>query len=82
MAAKKPIISTAIYDVVRDYKDVVTIVTNESDIKNAVDNYLNESNEKKLEREEKENHIIDNTSWDKTAGEMEKIIISSLEKNK
>ncbi len=70
MAAGKPIISTPIKDVVRDYKKVITIVNDELEFKNAVKKYLKENKTQKLIRIEKYNKVLDKTSWSATASQM------------
>lgn len=74
MAALKPIVSTPIYDVVRDYAHVVNVVSTPAQFAQAITKFLNETPEQKQLREEKTKQIIDNTSWDKTVKSMEKII--------
>ncbi len=67
MAAEKPIISTKIKDVVRDYSDAVNLIVNSTDfctaIKNPLKNYRS-----------KYRKIIETTSWDRTADKMSTII--------
>lgn len=67
MCAHKPIISTRIKDVERDYSDCINLIDNASDFVNAVKN-------------PKEgfalmyDHILEKTSWDKTAEKMNSLI--------
>ncbi len=67
MCAEKPIISTKIKDVVRDYSDCVSLVENEDDVYSAVkhpkENYKNAYRQ-----------ILEQTSWDITASKMSQII--------
>ncbi len=74
MAANKPIISTAIYDVVRDYSDVVTVVSHAEAFSQAITDYLEETESQCSKREKKQEAIIANTSWDKTATAMQELI--------
>lgn len=71
MAAGKPIISTAIKDVERDYRDCISIVNGPEEFSTAIDNLLDA---KELKIGEKYKEILDSTSWDQTAMKMEKII--------
>ncbi|AWH86568.1 glycosyltransferase family 1 protein [Flavobacterium album] len=72
MAAGKPIISTAIRDVVRDYKNCVPIVATPQEFAAAIDEAIKGhqnpfiSNKYKL--------ILENTSWDATANKMNELI--------
>ncbi|SFH80332.1 glycosyltransferase [Halpernia frigidisoli] len=63
MCAHKPIISTKIKDVVRDYSDCINIIESDDDfvasIKNPKQNF-----------ESRYDEILENTSWDKTVQEM------------
>lgn len=74
MAAKKPIISTAIYDVVRDYSDVVTVVSSAEAFSQAITSYLEETESQCTKREKRQEAIIAKTSWDRTANAMQKLI--------
>jgi glycosyltransferase involved in cell wall biosynthesis len=78
MAALKPIISTSIYDVKRDYSDVLEIITNAQEFSKAIDKYLAETDNEKKNRENKFSQILEQTSWDQTAGSMEKLISDEL----
>lgn len=71
MAAGKPIISTAIKDVVRHYSDCISIVNSAEEFKDAVTKIKNHSEEK---RNKKYENILQKTSWDNTASEMIKLI--------
>jgi glycosyltransferase involved in cell wall biosynthesis len=78
MAALKPIISTPIKDVVRDYKEVVSIFTGPEEMKNVIQKYLAETKTEKDEREKKQETIIKNNTWEKTTREMKKILDNTL----
>jgi glycosyltransferase involved in cell wall biosynthesis len=78
MAALKPIVSTAIKDVERDYSNIVPIIHTAEEAKNAIQQFLDETAEQKQKRESEETTIIKKTSWDKTQKEMETIITNSI----
>jgi len=72
MAAGKPIISTKITDVVRDYSDCVTFASSASEFTEAVNAILEDNN--KISREASYQEILKNTSWDATASQMKTLI--------
>jgi len=78
MAAEKPIISTPIFDVVRDYKEVVAIINTAEEFAEEIDTYLNEPQNIKQQRINKYDEILAKTSWDKTAAQMLEIVNSKL----
>lgn len=80
MAALKPIISTPVYDVARDYSEMVSIVTNAKEFKEAVEYYLNEPKDKKDKRVELQKEVLKKTSWDQTANQMEDLILEAISK--
>lgn len=67
MCAGKPIISTKIKDVVRDYSDCINLIEDENDFYKAV-------NEPKSGYEQHYDQILKQTSWDITASKMSQII--------
>lgn len=67
MAAYKPIISTPVYDVVRDYSHCVHIVQNASDFKCAVEEIQREGRWSIIPDFDE---ILERTSWDKTVDDM------------
>ncbi|MCR5862064.1 glycosyltransferase [Flavobacterium sp. J372] len=69
MAAHKPIISTAITDVVRDYAHCVSIVHNADDFENAVTAAL--GIEANVMMNGDYERILDQTSWDNTVAKMQ-----------
>lgn len=75
MAAGKPVISTAITDVVRDYNHCVKIISDAAEFAGAIDAVLSDSPDVFMEFEYRE--ILKNTSWDNTANKM-KLLISTL----
>lgn len=72
MAAGKPIISTAIRDVVRDYKNCVPIVANTEEFVLAIDQAITDHPDIFIAHEYK--LILRNTSWDATAAKMNQLI--------
>ncbi len=78
MAAGKPIISTPIYDVVRDYSNVVSIVKNAQDFSDAITNVQNESASNIRQREKETETILHKTSWDTTVQQMKKLMSEAL----
>lgn len=74
MAAHKPIISTPIYDVVSDYKHVVSICHTATEIAVAIQSYLMETPTDRTIRIATQQHILANTSWDKTVESMHSIM--------
>lgn len=67
MCAYKPIISTKIKDVVRDYSDCVNLIETTEDFCAAIRN-------PKQDFEESYKEILENTSWDKTVEKMSSLI--------
>ncbi|GAA3754727.1 glycosyltransferase family 1 protein [Flavobacterium ginsengiterrae] len=72
MAAKKPIISTRVIDVVRDYSSCVTIIETADDFTQAVIQLTAEPKIENLEAAYEK--ILQKTSWDTTAEQMKSII--------
>jgi len=72
MAAGKPIISTKITDVARDYSICVNLVETADDFTEAVIDLLDNTDRLSLELEYYD--ILQNTSWDSTARKMQNII--------
>jgi glycosyltransferase involved in cell wall biosynthesis len=72
MAAGKPIISTAIKDVVRDYKDCVKIIGSGEEFSAAIDTVLIETPDVFMNFEYAE--ILKNTSWDSTVEKMKVLL--------
>lgn len=71
MAAKKPIISTAITDVVRDYNECVAIIETSEEFAESIEDFL-EDTEKEWAAKYKD--ILQKTSWDATASKMNKLL--------
>lgn len=78
MAALKPIVSTPIFDVKRDYEKEVKVVTSAEEFVSAILAYLHESPDEKARREKLETQVIDRTSWDKTAQQMLTIMTGQI----
>lgn len=76
MAAAKPIISTAIKDVVRDYKNCVKIVATAEEFAAAIDTILSEMPDVFMKYEYAE--ILKNTSWDATANKMKSLLKTAV----
>lgn len=71
MAAGKPIISTAIKDVVRDYENCIYIIDDSQDFTAAVQEILFSKND---EREKDYKGILSRTSWTATVEKMDQLI--------
>lgn len=78
MAAKKPIVSTRITDVVRDYRHVVGIADSSPDFLGYINSYLHETPRLRKQREAFQSEVIARTSWDKTVKSMRQIIQAQL----
>ncbi|HEX9979735.1 MAG TPA: glycosyltransferase [Flavobacterium sp.] len=76
MAAGKPIISTPIKDVVRDYNHCVTIVETADEFAEAIQFTLENSHDLSLELEYQE--ILERTSWDNTVEKMNFLISKTV----
>jgi hypothetical protein len=76
MAAKKPIISTPVYDVIRDYNHCVSVVRNAEQFCREVKKIMRIN----LADKERQNRLFENilneTSWNKTVAYMNRIIIN------
>ncbi len=77
MAAGKPIISTAIKDVERDYKHCIPIVTTAKEFANQIKEILQNPDSSKQQAEYSE--ILDHTSWDATAAQMKQLLKTKAE---
>lgn len=76
MAAGKPIISTAIHDVVRDYSEDVTIISNSEEFSKAIDAMLANNN---VLNPTDYSDILEKTSWDTTVEKMQAIIKNTVQ---
>jgi glycosyltransferase involved in cell wall biosynthesis len=77
MAAGKPIVSTPIQDVVRDYRHVVGVASDAGEFAHFIQQYLKETPEEKNKRQKSQQAVIDKTSWDHTVVQMENIIMNT-----
>ncbi len=77
MAAGRPVISTPIRDVVRDYAEVVSIVSDASRFADTIDNILlkGETAQESLARYRP---ILERTSWDNTVARMDTLITQTI----
>lgn len=71
MAAEKPIVSTAIKDVVRQYSDSVKIVKTAEDFRDAIQQI---EKEKSRDYASLYGEIMENTSWNSTAEKMNQLL--------
>lgn len=78
MAAQKPIISTPITDVVTTFNKEVRVVRNADEFVSAINYFLSEPLNEMKQRVTEQMNTLDNTSWDITVAEMEKIISRDL----
>jgi len=76
MAAGKPIISTAIHDVVRDYSESVSIISTSDEFSEAIDTLLFKAGNVLdiVDYEE----ILEKTSWDATAEKMQSLLKNTV----
>ena len=74
MAAGKPIVSTAIKDVVHDYSHCITIIQTAQDFAKAIKEDFADFPDPVTQREY--TSILKNTSWDSTVAAMQSLIKS------
>lgn len=72
MAAGKPVISTAIKDVQRDYSHCIPIVASAQEFANQIEKILQNPDGSQQQTEYSE--ILENTSWDSTAAQMKQLL--------
>lgn len=83
IAAQKPVISTPVYDVVRDYSEVIPIVRTADEFSKALSGFLQKDATQRDTRLDKYKTILQAVSWDKTAAAMESNMAEALvKKNK
>lgn len=75
MAAGKPIISTAVHDVVRDYSKELTVISNADGFSKAIDTLLAYNNALAPTNYHK---ILEHTSWDATVKKMQEIMKNTV----
>jgi glycosyltransferase involved in cell wall biosynthesis len=80
MAAGKPIVSTPIYDVVRDYSEAVSVARGSKSFSLAIGRILNENAFARKFRWARYSFILNQTSWSQSAQGMETIISGVVEK--
>jgi len=78
IAAQKPIISTPIYDVVRDYSSVIPIVETADQFTTALNDFLREDGAHREARLRKYDTILQAVSWDKTVAAMAQNLSAAL----
>jgi len=76
MAAGKPIISTAIKDVVRDYKNIVKIVATAGEFSASIEQAILDIPDPFMKYDY--NEILKNTSWDSTVGKMKQLLLDTV----
>lgn len=74
IAAEKPVVSTAIHDVVRDYSHVIPIVHDATEFTAALKVLMQEDEKTKALRISRFKKILEENSWDKTVAAMQKNI--------
>jgi len=74
MAANKPVVSTPVYDVVRDYSDCIAVVKNAEEWCDAINTILKRTEAEKIKQQGQFEAILNNTSWDETVNKMQEII--------
>lgn len=79
MAALKPIISTPIRDVMREYSEVVRIVNGVDEFEKAINYYVHEPKTAKISRKMRQQQILQNTAWSKTVESMKALIKNKLQ---
>lgn len=78
IAALKPVISTPIFDVKRDYSKVLSIVSNAPEFLAAIDHYLHENANDVIKRKQEYACILQAVSWDKTVAAMKQNIEAAI----
>jgi glycosyltransferase involved in cell wall biosynthesis len=81
IAGHKPIISTPIYDVKRDYSEVLAVVNDAEEFVQAIDRYLQENETDKQARIKHYEAILRTISWDATVVGMQKNIVEHARAN-
>lgn len=78
MAANKPIISTPIYDVERDYSKEVRISKTVDEWQKSIEYYLSEPPLRKIYREILQSNVIERNSWETTVQKMLSILSNTI----
>jgi glycosyltransferase involved in cell wall biosynthesis len=79
-AAGKPVISTYIRDVVVDYQYIVRLIRTSADFEAAIEYYLKEPAGARIQRENIQEALVTEASWDQTVKQMHQIIIQTFRK--
>ena len=79
MAAERPIVSTPISDVVADYGGIVYVGEPSKQFCIACEEALHATTAERTERRERMRQVIARTSWDRTAQQMEQLILNMLD---
>lgn len=74
MAAHKPVISTPIYDVIRDYGSIIDIVADAKGFAAVLNKILQRTEKEKEAMVDNYERVLAATSWDKTVKKMEEIL--------
>ncbi len=74
MAAHRPIVSTAVPDVVASWSDVVAIARSRDEFVAAIGEVLAESREGRAARERREQELLVEATWDAIVGRMEGLV--------
>jgi UDP-galactopyranose mutase len=78
MAAERPIVSTAITDVVEPYGDVVRLADTPDEFVRACEAALEATPEDRAARTERMRAVLTRTSWDATVASMERLVTRAL----
>ena len=79
MAAHKPVVSTAVPDVARNWSDVVSIARGPAEFAAAIHQALAETEEQAVRRAAAEQVHLDRNSWDNIADEMDQLLRSVMQ---
>jgi glycosyltransferase involved in cell wall biosynthesis len=78
IAAMKPVVSTPVRDVVRDYSNTVAIADSAKMFSNALQRFVNESPLEATRRRHRYDRVLNERSWDATVGAMQEDILRVL----
>lgn len=79
MAAELPIVSTPVTDIAEPYGDIVYLANSVEEFNNACEQALEETANEKHRRVARGRDVLSHTSWDSTAAQMERLIVSVLD---
>lgn len=77
MAAAKPIVSTAIRDIVDDYRDIVAIADDPQQFVAHCEQALQSSEETRTRMIQKMDQVLSQTSWDRTVSAMQALMLET-----